>query len=426
MNTRTLVAALLVASAVGAATPLAGIASATAAPAGDVATNAATADLVTIEVAVSDDDGNPVGDARVNVTYDGGENQTTTFSNGRAFVDVPRNASPKVRVTHDEYVQNFAVRVGEVDESETVDVTVYARSNALIDVSDDSGAVEGAAVTLTKDGDRRTVDSGRTDADGTFESDAVEAGEYTATVVREGYLERTVEFEADGTALRSVTVERARANADFLVQDPFFDDPRPVGDARISVRNDGKEVATARTDDRNGEAAARLGVNTDYTVVVDHPDYETIERDLSVDEQDAVAATYNVTRTPRLTVAPGQERVVVGEAVRVEVTDEYNQTVEGATVLRDGESVGETDANGVLNVPIVEAGGFEITAETDGLSSDPVTVRGVDEGGDDATTAASNDTETEEESDGGGLPGFTAGAAVAALAGALVALRRRS
>ena len=426
MNTRTLVTVLLVTIAVGAATPLAGIVSATAAPTGDAATNAASADLVTLEVAVSDDDGNPVGNARVKVTYDEGENQTTTFSNGRAFVDVPRNASPKVRVTHDEYVQNFPVRVGEVDESETVTVTMYPRSTALIDVSDDSGAVEGAKVSLTKDGDRRTVDSGRTDADGTFESDAIEAGQYTATIQREGYLERTIEFDADGTALQSVTVERARSNADFLVQDTFFDDPRPVGDARISVRNDGEEVATARTDSRNGEAAVRLGVNTDYTVVVDHPDYESVERDLSVGEQDAVTVTYNVTRTPNLSVAAGQERVVVGETVRVEVTDEYNQTVEGVTVLRDGESVGQTDANGVLNVPIAAAGEFEITAETGDLSSVPVTVRGVDEGGNDATTAGSNDTDTQKESDGGALPGFTAGAAAVALAGALVALRRRS
>ncbi|NHN47164.1 carboxypeptidase regulatory-like domain-containing protein [Halostella sp. JP-L12] len=422
MNRTVAVVALLVASAVGAATPVAGAAG----PAAPASTADATADLVTLEIAVTDDEGDPVGNARVNVTYDAGENRTTTFSNGRALVDVPRNASPTVRVTHDDYVRNFPVRVGEMTESETVDVTVYPRATAVVDVSDDTGAVEGTRVSLKKEGDARTVDRGRTNAEGTYESVAVEAGEYTATVEREGYLERTIEFEADGTTVKSVTIESARANVDFVVQDAFFDDPRPVGDARISVRNDGEEVAAARTDGRNGEAATRLGVNTEYTVVVDHPDYESIERELSIDEQDAVAVTYNVTRTPTLSVDAGQERVVVGETVRVEVTDEYNQTVEGATVLRDGEEVGQTDANGVLNVPITEAGEFEITAETDDLASDPVAVRGVEEGGDEtpATTAATNDTES-DESDGGGLPGFTAGAAVVALAGALVALRRR-
>jgi hypothetical protein len=405
----------MVTSAVGFAAPVAG---------DDGVESNSTADLVTLDITVVDDEGNPVGRADVNVTYDGGHNETTTVSNGRALVDVPRGVSPSIHVRHDDYVQNFPARTGTVNENTETEVTVYSRASATIEVTDDSGAVEGARVVLEKDGDPRTVESGRTDADGTYQTDGIESGDYTVTVVREGYLEEEVEFTAEGETGVSVDLQSARTNVDLTVLDGHFDNATPVGDVSITVSNGGNEVATVNTDQRNGEAATRLGVNTEYTVTIEHPEYETVERDLQIDEQDQIDVTYNITRTPGLSIEAAQESVDVGGTVRVEVTDEYGQPVENAVVRRDDEEVGRTDGNGVLSVPVTESGEFEVTAESDGLTADPVTIEGVGEATETETTTTDGG-ETTEESSGGGLPGFTAGAAVLALAVSLVALRRR-
>lgn len=422
-RTAVLVTILTVTSVLGAGVPVAGADGGTAGGAADGGNATAGADLVTLEITVVDTDGNPVGRANVNVTYDGGGNETRTFSNGEALVDVPRGVSPSVRVSHDDYVRNFPVRVGTVDESTQTEVTVYERASATIEVDDGESAVEGARVVLKKDGDLRTVERGRTDADGAYRTDAIEAGNYTATVVREGYLEEEVAFAASGEVSASVTLERARTNVDFTVLDGHFENATPVTDAEVTVSNDGDRVASLSTDDR-GEAATVLGVNAEYTVTVDHPDYETVERQLELGEQDQTAVTYNITRTPSISVAADEGSVDVGGTVRVRVTDEYGQPVGDAVVLRGDQEVGQTDANGVLSVPVVEAGEFEITAEADGLTADPVTVEGVGEETttEEQTTPGGGD---ETESQGGGLPGFTAGAAVVALSAALAALRRR-
>jgi len=414
-RTAVLVALLMVTSAVGVAAPAAG---------GDGVETNSTADLVTLDITVVDDEGNPVGRAGVNVTYDGGYNETTTVSSGRALVDVPRGVSPSIHVRHDDYVQNFPTRTGPVNENTETEVTVHPRATATIEVADDSGPVEDARVALEKDGDPRTAESGRTDANGTYQTDGIESGDYTVTVVREGYLEEEVEFTAEVETDVSVDLQSARANVDLTVLDGHFDNATPVGDVSITMSNDGSEVATVNTDQRNGEAATRLGVNTEYTVTIEHPEYETVERELQVDEQDQIDVTYNITRTPSLSVEAAQESVDVGGTVRVVVTDEYGQPVENAVVRRGDEEVGRTDGNGVLSVPVTESGEFDVTAESDGLTADPVTIEGIGEATETETTTTES-PETTEESSGGGVPGFTAGAAVLALAVSLVALRRR-
>jgi protocatechuate 3,4-dioxygenase beta subunit len=414
-----MVALLMITSVVGVAVPVAG--DDTGEQNSAAATEDRAADLVTLDITVVDSEGDPVGRADVNVTYDSGYNETTTVSNGRALVDVPRGVTPSVHVSHDEYVQNFPARIGTANENTETEVTVYSRASASFEVTDDSGAVENARVTLEKDGDPRTVERGRTDADGTYQTDGIESGDYTVSVVREGYLEEQVEFTAEGETLVPVDLQSARTNVDVTVLDGHFDNRTPVANVSITVSNDDNEVATVTTDGRNGEAATRLGVNTEYTVLLEHPEYETVERDLEVGEQDQIDVTYNITRTPGISIEAAQESVDVGGTVRVAVTDEYGQPVENAVILRDDEEVGQTDANGVLSVPVTESGEFEVTAESDGLTADAVTIEGVGEA---TETAAATDQETEESS-GGGLPGFTLGAAVIALAVSLVALRRR-
>ncbi|WP_135535818.1 carboxypeptidase regulatory-like domain-containing protein [Halostella pelagica] len=417
-----LVALLLITSALGATAPLAGADSDESTP--SATADGGTPDLVTLELSVVDDDGTPVGRADVNVTYDGGYNETTTVSNGRALVDVPRGVSPSIYIEHDDYVRNFPVEPQSLESNTEIEVTVHPRANATIDVSDDSGAVDGARVSLKKDGDLRTVERGRTDADGTYRTDGIEAGEYTVRVVREGYLKDEVEFTADGETTVSAELESARTNVDVTVRDGHFNNSTPVGDVSITVSNDGDEVTTVHTDTRNGEAATRLGVNTEYTVTLEHPEYETVERELEIDEQDDVAVTYNITRTPGISIEPAQDSVDVGGTVRIEVTDEYGQPIGDAVVYRGDEEVGQTDGNGVLSVPITAAGEFEITAESDGLTADAVTVEGVGEATETATPDTSGDGE-ETDSDGGGLPGFTVWVTVIALAATLVAFRRR-
>jgi PGF-CTERM protein len=139
--------------------------------------------------------------------------------------------------------------------------------------------------------------------------------------------------------------------------------------------------------------------------------YDTRSTRLRTEESD-MQATFNLTRVPAISIEAGNEQVVVGENLRVEITDEYDRPVEGATVLVGGEAAGETDADGVARVPIDTEGEVQVSAEYEDLTADAVTVTGVsgstDDGGDD-----------DDGGTGDGSPGF---GVVAALLGALAAV----
>lgn len=380
--------------------------------AGAPATVAAQEDRVTITIAVVTPGDDPVAEASITAYWDGGSTTGTTFSNGKALLDVPDGADLEVLVSHDDYVRNFPAMVEDASERE-VEVTVYEQASLRVTVEDADGPVSNASVSFQKD-DREVVNRA-TRSSGEVESGTVEAGTYRVRVTKAGYFVERETVELTGDETETVTIERGTVTLEVNVTDDHFSPPRPIGEATVDVGGSGS-VTTQPT----GLGRISVPVNAWTTVRVTKADYRTVEQSVFIAEDDETLDV-TVQRQPAISVDLLSERVVVGESVSLTVTDEYGAPVEGATVNLDGEAVTETDANGEAVIRIESAGEHEVTAELDDLSTGANTVRGVAEGGETATaTDAPPETEVP-----GGMPGFGIPAVLVALVALLGAAARR-
>ncbi len=384
-------------------------------------------DVVTMTVAVEDRAGDPVRNATVTASWDGGSATVRTAANGKAFVDAPADARVELRVDHPRYVRNEPYVVEDA-EAEEVTVDVSRRGEIAVRVTDAAGPVADAAVAVRKDG--RVVVRGQTNADGRFRTGAVERGEYTVAAVRRGYYRNVTAVDVEGNVTAPVVLRQGSVTLTFEVVDRHFDPPRPVGNATLEVGSLG-QVRTLT----GGEAKMQVPVNSRPPVTASKQGYQTVSRPVDVNESDRTVRV-GMGLTPSLNLTPVNERTVAGESVVVDVTDEYGDPVEGATVVLDGESVATTDANGRASVRIDETGRHRLAARTSNLTSDPATVRAV--AGDETTAGAATGTGTRTATtgtNGGGgtdgtttsTPGFTTLTGVVALlaAAAVLATRRR-
>lgn len=380
-------------------------------------------EMVTLEVKVVDGDGNPVGGATVQAVWDGGESdQRTTTSSGRVLVDVPEGADVDVHVTHEKYVRNDPYTVPDAG-TEAVTVTVFRKSSASVTVTDAAGnPVENARVTLSKRG--APAAQGQTDARGSFSTDVIEAGDYEVSVFRTGYLRTTETVAIRGDQEVNVTIEKASVLVTFRVVDDHTNPASPVEGARIPVERVG---STLRTND-NGENSVQVPVNSAFSVTVTKDGYESATKQIRVGET-PTEVRFVISKEPALHVSTANERIVVGESVRVTVTDEYGEPVGNAVVTLDGSQVATTNEDGVADVTIDSEGDHEIAASAEGLQSEPATVRGVEEGGSEPTdtaTATPTGTATPTESIVDQVPGFgPVPALVGLVAAALAVLARR-
>jgi|AntRauTorcE11898_2_1112593.scaffolds.fasta_scaffold02680_4 hypothetical protein len=440
---RTLLGVLVVAvclAPVAAAAPVATVAPG-ATGANAASTTDSTGTAVTITVSVVDADGNPVGGANVSVTYDGTMQTTETFSNGKAFFDVPDGADVTVDVSADDLALNRPKTLSNVDSETTVNVTMYPAATAVVTVlTPTDQPIEGANVRLRKDGAVLTSASGETAANGTFVAENVEKGNYTVKVTADGYYSTTQSFVVANRAEKTVTVEPGTVTVNFQTVDGHFDDDRPLN-ANVELY-DGNQFVSNISTGESGQRRVSLDVNTNYRVVVKKSGYERETGVVSVGESDS-SVTYAMERTPSLSVEAANSQVVTGQTVRVSVTDEYDEAVPNASVRVDGETVASTDANGEALVQVESTGTVDIVATVDDLEAS-TTVEGVAPSTDpgtttsDATTTAmttdapttgtTTDAATTPPDDGpGGLPtpGFGSVAALAAVALSVLALARR-
>jgi len=391
----------------------------------------AEADLVTVTIRVRTPDGDPIGGADVTVEYEAGSNQTQTFSNGNALVDVPRGADLRISVTHSDYVLNFPERVANVEDEEAVEIVMRRGSLVIANVENENGPVEGAEVTMWRPGSSRNVAQGTTDADGRFRSPELEQGEYVVRVRKDGYYEETKRVEAVGRIETTVEIEEGSASVSVTVRDDHFDSPQAVSDATVSVLYRGDSIIQAQTGE-SGTREISLGVNSQYTLRVTKDGYTTDEETIVLGES-GQSLSFTIQREPSLSVETLNNRVIAGETVLVRVQNAYGEAVEGATVRRNGSVVGETDGSGELQVEVPEEGTYEITADANGVS-DSVLVEGVAPSEATTTTTTTTPTTTttttttETTTTEAPLPGFTAlVAGLAVLAGiAILAVRRRS
>jgi hypothetical protein len=389
-------------------------------PAGVVATTD-TAEEVTLTVSVENQDGEPVKNAELTATWENGSNTETTASNGKAFVDVPAGTEVTIEISHPAYIRNYPTVVENASER-TVRIPVSQRGQLTAVVADDAGRVANADVVLRKDG--RVAARGTTNDSGVFSSDDVEQGEYTMSVVKPGYYQNTTTVQIDETTETRVAIERGTVSLTVAVRDPHLSPPEALRNATVKIGSVGQFQTLA-----GGQATVGVPVNTAFSLTVTKDGYETVTETVRVQESDR-RVNVSVNRSPSLTADPLNRRVVAGESVIVEVSNEYNESVAGATVLLDDEPVGTTDDDGRVTVSIEEPGNHTLVATTDELRSSRVTITAITAAGETPTatatpTATSSASPTPPETGVGG-PGFTVLSAVLALVvGVVILIFRR-
>jgi len=384
----------------------------------------AAADDVTVEITTVDENGQPVGGVGLSVTWDdgdGGPRTATTSADGRALVDVPEGSTVAIETDDDEYVRNRPYRVFDVESGEQVRVRVSEIGRAKIVVEGASGRISDATVSVRDPVGE--VDRQTTNGSGVARTDPIELGEYTVRVTAPGHLRREASIGITRVEkTHTVTVQRADVDATVTVVDDHFDPPRPVEEATVRIPSRGTTLTTGS----DGTATLSLPVNRNYDVRVDKDGYDAERIRLGVGEE-SVSREVAIRRSPALSVESVNRRIVVGESTVVTVTDEYDRLVEGAAVSVGGETVGRTDDQGQLRVPVDEAG--EVTIEaSDGDTTATVTVEGVDPSATETPggTSTATPTATSTATPGEEGPGFgVALAALAVLAAGLLARRTR-
>lgn len=327
---------------------------------------AATQETVTLTVTAVND-GATVGGVTLNATWDGGWNTATTASNGKAFLDVPEGADVEIHVEDETYVRNFPKTV-ENAEGEDVTVEVSRKGSLRVTVTGSEGTLEGVDVTLVRDG--RVVTSGTTNADGAYRTGAIERGTYTVRLFEPGYFRKSASVTVTGDVFADLELERGTVNIEIRVRDPHFSPPEPVNDAQVSVESIGTQRTTA------GTVTFTVPVNGEYRVNVTKAEYRTASRVVEVAES-PLNLTLSIRRERELVARPVNERVVVGETVLVDVVNAYGEPVANATVSIDGETAGETNAEGEVRVRVETPGEHTIRARAGGIRSAAAVVTGV-------------------------------------------------
>ncbi|WP_302082800.1 carboxypeptidase regulatory-like domain-containing protein [Salinibaculum rarum] len=383
---------------------------------------AAQDDTVTVTLAVVDSDGDPVGDTDVSVTWDGGAGgpiNVTTAGNGKAFVDVPRDADLEIDVHDDRYVRNKPyLELGAKEEE--VRVPVSLSGQATVTVQNDNGPISDATVRLF-DGASR-VDSVSTGADGNATTRRLERGQYQLRVVKPGFYANESSLTLTEESQKQVTLERGTVSVDFRVVDDHFEEDRPIENATVQVSQLGFSSRTFE----GGQTSTSAPVNREYTVEVSKPAYDSLTQQFVVEEEPA-SVELVVSRSDQLNVEPDNDRVVVGESTSITVTDEYGEPVSDAAVEVGGQSVSETDEEGRTEFTIDSAGSVTVSVSDAGLSSS-VTIEGVETNSEltpgQTATGDEQTGDSEDDSAGDSGPGFGVAVTVAALVGALVLARR--
>lgn len=348
-------------------------------------------ETATLTVTVVDGNDDPVGEIDLTATWENGSVDERTAANGKAFVDVPEDANVTITVEDANYVRNTPYEVTNASTSD-VEIPVARIGTATIDVVEGNGPVPNAIVQMRKDG--KLAVNTRTDGDGTLTTDAIEQGEYRVSVWKEGYLRNVTEFTVAGDNSTQVRIRQGSRLLRVNVTDDHFSPPKPVAEATVTVAGVGQVTTLS-----NGENTIQVPVNDNHEVSVTKDGYDTNATTIRVGEA-AVTANLTIQRTDGVSIDPANERVVVGETVRVTVTDEYGESVADAEVTIDGESVGQTDGQGVLSVPIESAGEHTLAAASGALEAS-ATVEGVEASGDEPSEPSEEpeDTESPEPTD---------------------------
>jgi PGF-CTERM protein len=391
--------------------------------AGVVAGTAAAQSQVTLTVTVVDQDGDPLSGIDISATWNdgaGGPSNETTRANGQALIDVPEGANVTLQIHDDEYVRNVPYVVEDA-ETESIDVAVSESATATVNaVNGDGQPAENARIRLYRDGNY-VVDM-NAGSDGTITTRPVEEGEYSVIVTKPGFYRNLTTVPVSGETTTTVRIREGSVLLQATVVDDHFDDPRPIRGANLQVESDNGFDGTVPTLS-DGTASVSVPVNDRYDVTVTKEGYETVERRVSVAE-DEKSIDVEIQRTPEITLSPDNRQVVVDANVRLTVTDEYDEPVANATVTRNGTEVGQTDADGEITATVPTAGNVTFTATSGDLTT-TTNVTAFRPDGETTNGAATTPEQTATETTDGSGPGFTVALTMAALLVVAVLARRR-
>ena len=383
--------------------------------AGVVAGTAAAQSQVTLTVTVVDQDGDPLSGIDISATWDdgaGGPSNETTRANGQALIDVPEGANVALQIHDDEYVRNVPYVVEDA-ETESIEVSVSESATATVNaVTVDGQPAENARIRLYRDGNY-VVDR-NAGSDGTVTTQPVEEGEYSVIITKPGFYRNLTTVPVSGETTTTVRISEGSVLLRASVVDEHFNDSRPIRDATVRVESDSGFDGTVPTLS-DGTAAVSVPVNDRYDVTVTKDGYETVERRVSVAE-DETSIDVEIRRTPDITLTPDNRQVVVDANVRFTVTDEYDEPVANATVTRNGTEVGQTDADGEVTVTAPTAGNITFTATAGDLTTTTnITAFRPDGETTNGAAKAPEQTQTETETSDESGPGFTVALTIVAL-----------
>lgn len=352
-------------------------------------------DVTTIVASVENTDDEAIRGATVMADWSDGSTSSVTASNGMALLDVPKDEQIELTMEHPEYTLNFPVAIEEPAGQQVTLSVAEKASLTVVTNGGDSRTITGATVELVQDD--RTVVEAQTDQSGQIESGTIEAGRYIIDVRQPGFfdLRRIVNLEQNKRI--TLSLEPGGVTYEFKITDPHFDPVRPVEDAVISI----PDVGDFRTLG-DGRTVARVPVNTEVDISVTKQGYQEVKRAVNISEERG-NITFEISRTPQFIIQSGNERVIAGEKVGVTVTNAYGEPAEDVVVRRNGQRIGRSDENGDMQVEIPEAGEFTLTAGTGSLSSEDLTVIGVNPSRTDTEAATPTPTST------GGSSGFVPG-----------------
>jgi len=384
--------------------------------------SASADETTTMTVNVTDQDGDPLGDIEVTAQWDDGEGTDTTRSNGNALIDVPATAT--VHVTLEDpaglVVQNVEKRVE--DPTQRVDIQMAPPGSVEFTVSDVDGdePIEDVRLRLRhtevgKYDDGELVASVESNAAGVVTVSDIEQRSYELTTSRAGYLDTEREVDLDSsTVTQEIELESRNVEVEFSVTDSYLQSP--LRDATIRV--DGSSAGSTQSD---GTQITRLPVNDNYEITVEKDGYDAVTERLILAEESRVFEA-EIRRTPAVHIQPLQTSVVTGQPTQVTITNAYDDPVSDATVSLNGDPVGTTDAQGMVQFNVTTAGENTVAVESEGLESS-MTIQGFNP---DAAPAASDQSDVaDEETDSFG-PGFGVGIAIVSILGLALIVTRRS
>lgn len=372
----------------------------------------------TFTVTVVDQSGEHVSGVDVTAKWSGENTTATTNSRGQVELTAPAGVRVTIEIRDGTLVQNIPTVVTATEGGETT-IQVAREGVATVSVtSADGEAIADAAVALSRD--NTTIVRGNTDERGVFDTGPLQRGEYQLGVTKAGYYTRSETVTVNASSTREVTLDSGTTTLRVRVVDDHYDDSRPLTGATVALESAGEFTSYS-----GRVQTIDVPVNADLDVEVSKDGYETASRTVAVGTTER-RVTVAIQRTPALTLNATRTTIPVDRPIEVRLTNEYGTAVEGGTVSVGETVLGETNAQGVLEVSLPETGLYNVTAEHAGVVSAPLVLESTTTPSTTVTeTAQSTRTEapsTTTESSGSG-PGFTAPLTVLIIVGVLV-LRR--